>query len=440
MQHGYRARQLINLALTANALRPMPGGPAAVPAFAAGWLTGELAPHLLAVTTVDTLVHLAAPGAHRRRDRSALAAAAVSAAAYTALIRGGQQARHEIEDALCEALGADYARELERAPEPADLATPWRSLVNPFRMRQVDVRATRRLPYAPGGRRFELDVYTHRDRPAGAPILLQVHGGGWVIGNKDQQGIPLMMHLAARGWVCVAMNYPLSPRARWPEHLVALKRALAWTREHADEYGADPGFVAVTGGSAGGHLAAMLALTANDPALQPGFEDADTSVQACVPHYGVYDFTADSGSRFARQRLDSLLRRYVMGPDARYPEDYRAASPLYRADGKAPPFFVIHGRNDTLVPVAEARAFVERLREVSVSPVAYAEIGGAQHAFDLFPSIRSAHVVRGVQRFLGVCLARHRNGASRLTSGPNGEPARKNTFYGNSEVGEPHNT
>jgi acetyl esterase/lipase len=408
MGDGFRTRQLVNLALTANAVRPIPGSPASIPAFFAGWLTGELAPHLLALTTADTLGHLARHGLGERRDRLALAAAGLSAAGYGALIRGGQQARTEIEKALREALGADYVRELERAPEPADLATPWRSLLNPFRMRHVDVRATRRLPYAPGGRRFELDVYTHRDRPQGAPILLQVHGGGWVIGNKEQQGIPLMMHMAARCWVCVAMNYPLSPRARWPEHLIALKRALHWTREHAAEYGADPGFVAVTGGSAGGHLAAMLALTPNDPALQPGFEDADTSVQACAPHYGVYDFTAESGSRFSKQRLDSLLRRYVMGPDARYPEDYRAASPVCRITDAAPPFFVVHGRNDTLVPVPEARLFVDRLRAASHNPVAYAEIGGAQHAFDIFPSIRSAHVVRGVQRFLDVCLARAR--------------------------------
>lgn len=408
MGDAFRTRQLLNLALTANALRPIPGGPASVPAFFAGWLTGELAPQLLALSTADILSHLARHGLGNRRDRLALAAAGLSAAGYGALIRGSQQARTEIEDALLEALGPDYVDELERAPEPADLATPWRSLLNPFRMRNVDVRSTRRLPYAPGGKRFELDVYTHQDRPEGAPILLQVHGGGWVIGRKEQQGVPLMMHMAARGWVCVAMNYPLSPKARWPEHLVALKRALQWAREHAAEYGADPSFVAVTGGSAGGHLAAMLALTPNDPTLQPGFEEADTSVQACVPHYGVYDFTADSGSRFSQQRLDSLLRRYVMGPDARYPEDYRAASPISRIGETAPPFFVIHGRNDTLVPVPEARAFVERLRAVSRNPVAYAEIGGAQHAFDIFPSIRSAHVVRGVQRFLDVCFARAR--------------------------------
>jgi acetyl esterase/lipase len=406
MSDRFLTRQLIALGLTANATRPIPGGPASVPAFVAGWLTAELAPQLLTATTLDAIGHVARHGLGSRRDRLGLAAAALSSAGYAALIRAGNRAGAEVEHALREALGADYAEHLGRTPEPGDLATPWRQLAWPFRARHVDVVKDRRLPYAPGGRRFEMDIYRHRDLPVGRPVLLQVHGGGWMIGSKQQQGIPLMLQMAARGWVCVAVNYPLSPRARWPEHLIAVKRAMAWIRVHGSEYGADASFVAVTGGSAGGHLAAMLALTAHDKSLQPGFEGVDTAVQACVPHYGVYDLTAESGSRSSRDMLENLTSRFVMNPQATYPDDYRAASPLSRVAADAPPFFVIHGSNDTLVPVPEADRFVDRLRAVSHNPVAYAEIGGAQHAFDIFPSIRSAHVVRGVERFLDWTLTR----------------------------------
>ena len=428
---SYLRRQLVNAALTANAIRPAPGAPVSIPAFFAGWLAAELAPHLLAVTAADTAVSVA----RRRAGPMGLAAAAASAAGYGALIREAAKAGTEVEAALRGGLGARYREELSR--DVVD-STPWRTLVNPFAMKLPDVTTDLRLPYAPGGRRYELDVYTRCDLPRrlrpdrrgdphpGAPVLLQVHGGGWVIGRKDQQGIPLMMHLAALGWVCVAVNYPLSPRARWPEHLIAIKRAIQWIRGHGADYGADPSFLAVTGGSAGGHLAAMVALSANDPSLQPGFEDVDTAVQACVPHYGVYDFTAESGARYTQQRLDSLVRRYVMPRDATYPEDYRAASPLCRVTPDAPPFFVIHGRNDTLVPVVEARTFVERLRQVSQAPVAYAEISGAQHAFDIFPSIRSGHVVRGVERFLDVVHRRWKGERiERVTVDrpPAGEPA-----------------
>jgi acetyl esterase/lipase len=398
----FAARQLAQLALTANALRPIPGGPASVPAFFAGWLTAELAPHALSATVLDAAVHTARHGVHTRDDRIGLAAAGLSAAGLASLIRAGQRAKGEVEDALVEALGDDYATQLSRPTEPGDLATPWRQLVWPFRMHHVDVETARRLRYAPGGRAYELDVYHHSDRPANAPVLLSVHGGGWAIGRKEWDAVPLLLQMAAYGWVCVSINYPLSPRARWPEHLVAVKRAIKWIHENIGDYGGDSSFLAVTGGSAGGHLAAMTALSADDKSLQPGFEDVDTSVQACVPHYGVYDFTAESGIKYTKQRLDALIRPFVMARGAKYPDDFRAASPLFRIDGNQniPPFFVLHGRNDTLVPVREARTFVDRLREASSEPVAYAEIGGAQHAFDIFPSIRSAHVVRGVQRFL----------------------------------------
>ena len=413
MSDRFLTRQLVQLGLVGNALRPF-RGPASIPAFFSGWLTGELAPHLLAIEAADTAVHVARHGVQTRRDALGLMTATANLAGYAALIAGGRRAGQEVEHALVAELGPDYPDAIARDPLPDDLNASWPSLALPFRMRNVDVARTRRLPYAPGGRRYEMDVFHHRDKPAGAPVLLQVHGGGWMIGEKEHQGIPLMLHMAARQWVCVSINYPLSPRARWPEHLIAVKRAMQWIREHVHEYGGDPSFVAVTGGSAGGHLAAMLALTAGDESLQPGFESVDTSVQACVPHYGVYDFTDESGARYARQRLNGLLRRYVMSRDARYPEDYRAASPISRVTADAPPFLVVHGRNDTLVPVVEARAFVDRLREVAKNPIVYAEIPGAQHAFDIFPSFRSAGVLRGVARFLEWT---HATRDSRLVSG-----------------------
>ena len=415
MLDHYLRRRLLGAALTANALRPLPGMYHGLPAMFAGWLTAELAPHLLALTAADTAGELIRRRETPRGRAAGLALAAGTAAGLGAIIKQSQDARGVIEDALCETLGRQYADALGHKPTDTDLATPWRELLWPFRMRADDVERVKDISYGPAGTRNLLDVYRHcdqqRDRPQGAPVLLQVHGGGWVLGDKDTQGIPLMQHMASRGWVCVAMNYRLSPRSRFPDHLVDVKRALAWVREHATELGADPSFVAVTGGSAGGHLASMMALTQNEPEYQPGFEQADTSVHAAVPFYGVYDFAAESGTRSAKERRDGFLNRYVMPADARVaPDDYAKASPLQLVDERTPPFFVIHGTHDTLVPVAEAREFVHRLHDISKQPVVYAELPGTQHAFDIFPSIRSAHVVRGVQRFLGWCLAEHRAG------------------------------
>ncbi len=199
--------------------------------------------------------------------------------------------------------------------------------------------------------------------------------------------------MAAHGWVVVLPNYRLSPRSPFPDHLADLKQVVVWVREHIADYGGDPSFIAVTGGSAGGHLAALLAL------------EPDTDLQAAVPYYGVYDVTNELGTRYGKQRLKHLMERMVI--QKRYdddPEPFRQASPLLRApqrdrDG-IPPFFVIHGGRDSLVPVTEGRHFVERLREVSDNPVLYGELPGAQHAFDVFGSVRVAHVLRGVEHFL----------------------------------------
>ncbi|WP_433612515.1 alpha/beta hydrolase fold domain-containing protein [Prescottella agglutinans] len=412
-RNRFLLRQVATAALTANALRPVPGMPLSVPTFLSGWLTAELAPQLLAVTMADAAIHVGRRGIRTRADAAAVAVAGLSAAGLAAVIATGRGARWEVESALTSALGSDYRTV---AGGPATVAgVPWRQLALPFRMRHPDVVRVRDLAYAPGGRRFLIDVYHRRDIPVDAPILLQIHGGGWVIGSKDHQGIPLMLEMASRGWVCAAINYPLSPKAVWPAHLVAVKQAVAWLRENAPTYGGDPEFVAVTGGSAGGHLAAMLALTADDPSLQPGFEDADTSVQACAPHYGVYDFAGETGIKATRQRVESGLMPMVLGKQARFPEDYEAASPLNHLRPDAPPFFVVHGASDSFIPVAEAREFVRRLRGVSENPVAFAELRGAQHAFDIFPSIRSAAVAEGVADFLDWTRARQRSGEAAST-------------------------
>ncbi|HYO38040.1 MAG TPA: alpha/beta hydrolase [Nocardioidaceae bacterium] len=404
---SYRSRQVVTAALTANAVRPVPGYYLGVPTMVGGWLTSELAPHLAAVTAGDTLRELVAGD----RDRPGLALAAGSLAGLGLVVAWSAQARGCIEGALVECLGPDYRDRLSTRHTDVDLSLPLRQLLLPFRRAADDeVEVLRDIAYSPYGRRGLLDVYRRRDQRTrsgpgvdgpGAPVLLQVHGGAWSIGDKTRQAIPLMRHMAARGWVCVAINYRLSPRHVFPAHLVDVKRAIAWVREHGPSLGADPRFVAVTGGSAGGHLAALAALTPGDPEYQPGFEDADTSLQAAVPHYGVYDVAGTTGSTRARLLRDTFLGPTVLRRRARTAlEEFQKASPLLRVRPDAPPFLVVHGRHDSLVEVAQARHFVEALRAVSTSTVGYAELPGTQHVFDLFPSIRSAHVLRGVDRFL----------------------------------------
>ncbi|MDH3500572.1 MAG: alpha/beta hydrolase [Acidimicrobiia bacterium] len=274
----------------------------------------------------------------------------------------------------------------------------WRRVLTayPYRVPR-DVERIEGIEYAPG---LELDIYRRRGPSARpAPAILQVHGGSWRGGNRRQQARPLMRRLAQAGWVCVSASYPLVPAATFPDQLIALKRAVAWMRDEGDTYGVDPTFIAVTGGSAGGHLAALVALTANRAEYQPGFEDADTSIQAAVPLYGIYDFLNRNETR---DEWPVIPRAVMKAGKADAPERYRQASPLDQVHAGAPPFFVIHGAADSVVPTAEARQFVAALRAVSQARVAYAEVPGANHAFDVLDSLRTHYVVSGVQRFLDV--------------------------------------
>jgi acetyl esterase/lipase len=394
----------------ANALRPVsPDNPVALPSFFASWLTSELALHHLVWQTAST-IRSARRGALRGPAGTAGLALQLGALAGLAeLVRRSALSAGVVEEALCKGLGADYRDRI--APDLSaklDTRLPWRQLLAPLPMRNPEVERVRNLRYADhGGWRTSLDVYRHRSRPSGCPVLVQVHGGGWVIGSKDDQARPLMLHLAAKGWVCVAVNYRLSPRATFPDHLLDLKHAMAWVRRHVAEYGGDPDFVAVTGGSAGGHLSSLLALTPNRPEYQPGFEDVDTSVQACVPLYGVYDFTNRHGIR-RTEGMSKFLERAVMKASLRrHPERYAEASPMDQVNPDAPPMLVIHGADDSLVPVEEARRFAALLGDVSAEPVIYAELPGTQHGFEVFPSLRTVHVINGIERFLLYAWCRH---------------------------------
>jgi acetyl esterase/lipase len=170
----------------------------------------------------------------------------------------------------------------------------------------------------------------------------------------------------------------------------------------------NPDFIVITGGSAGGHLSSLAALTPNDPTFQPGFEEIDTSVRACVPFYGVYDFIDEHGQNPSDGLAHTLETSVMKGRPDEKPEDYEAASPLHRVSESAPPFFVIHGDKDTLVPIRHAHDLVRRLRETSLEHAAFAVLPGGQHAFELFSSPRTQLTVNGVERYVSWIYSRYR--------------------------------
>jgi acetyl esterase/lipase len=403
--------------LAVNAFFPVRREPFTVASFALGWIPVELPVQVGVVVLADTVAFGLVGALRDWPGFVGLAVAVASLAGYTRLAIDAHRSGVLVEAALDGATGGAIRVD---GLDPAPAWNRWWRLAIAVPFRWWGIRRARNVDYwGDGNYRHKLDILTRRAvPPERAPVLVYIHGGAWVMGDKRQQGIPMMHELVRRGWVCVAINYRLSPRATWPEHIVDCKRAIGWVRGHIADYGGDPGFIAVSGGSAGGHLSSLLALTAGDPAWQPGFEELDTSVDACVPFYGVYDMTGqpDLAGAYGPGLMELLERRVMKTTFRDNPALFEQASPDHRVTPGAPPMFVLHGANDTLVPVAVARHFVARLRGISAAPVAYAELPRAQHAFDVLASIRCRHTTMGVVRFLEAMRARveHRPPATPL--------------------------
>jgi acetyl esterase/lipase len=336
------------------------------PSFWLTYLVNEqpfLAFYWLLASTVLAFVQgdLASPG-----GMAACAVAVLTAVGLAVLARRALRAGPVLHGALVDGLGPTAVRAARVLPL-------WRILFAPFLVRRRDVVRDADLRYGDAGKRNLLDVYHHRARPVGGPTLVYLHGGGFRTGHKKREGRALLHRLASQGWVCVSANYRLQPAAGFPDHLVNAKKAIAWARANASRYGGDPRTLFVAGSSAGGHLASMAGLTPNDPTFQPGFASADTSVVAVISCYGYYG------------RLGG-------------PHD-ATSSPVDWLHRDAPAFLVVHGDRDSLTVVQDTRDFVSRLRAAGARAVAYAELPGAQHTFDLFHSLRYAQVVNAVEAF-----------------------------------------
>lgn len=401
----FLALALVSALLTLNVYRPL-RAPMALGAVSSvlGWSVGEFALHHIGLQLVLTLAFAAWGSFGGVAEKLGLV---VLLSSWTALLLHyweGRQAGRIIDDAVQRAFG-----------DPGDAAPPvrsgspsWRRILLPIPVRDPGVERIRDLPFGDSvDEPLHLDVYRPRSGDGPFPVLLYVHGGGWTMGSKNFQGLTTCTHMASRGWLCVNANYRLSPRATFPAHIVDVKRAIRWIREEGARLGADPDCIVITGGSAGGHLCALAALTSNDPEYQPGFEGIDTSVQGCIPFYGVFDFTGER-KHWPHPGLYRTLERVVLKRTRENdPEAFRRASPLHRVHNGAPPFLLIHGTADSLVPLEESRVFHRALVEATGERAALAEIPGAQHAFELFPSLRTESVRGAVERFLDQLQRQH---------------------------------
>jgi acetyl esterase/lipase len=294
---------------------------------------------------------------------AALGLAAAPLVAAPVLVRRSLRAAPTLEQAL--------GRPIPRRP-------PWaRILIAPLPLFHPGVKHISNLSYGDAGRRNRLDVYRRRQGPGGGPVLIHLHGGGFSFlpGRRSFYARRLLFRLAHEGWVCISATYRLQPAAKFPDELIDVKKVIAWARARAVEYGGDPDRIVLAGSSFGARLATLAGFTINDPAFQPGFERADTSVAAVVALYGYY------GGIASRRSLPS--------------------SPFDYADRGSAPLLIAHGGQDTFTPASQARALAEQARRATTNPVVYVELPGAQHSFDLLSSIRLEAVIDGIEAFVG---------------------------------------
>lgn len=205
------------------------------------------------------------------------------------------------------------------------------------------------VPYGTGGRRLlHLDLARPR-LPTSQPLpaVVFIHGGGWMHADRSN-GAPIIARLARHGFVAASIDYRLSGEAGFPAQIEDCKCAVRFLRAFAAEYGIDPQRIGVAGASAGGHLASLVGLTPDEPAFEGrgGWPKHSSRVSAVATLYGISDLVALAAAPDTRDCVVKLMR----GTPAKKRSLYRQASPLRRVGAGAPPFLLVHGDRDTLVP------------------------------------------------------------------------------------------
>ncbi|WP_371528844.1 alpha/beta hydrolase [Streptomyces sp. NBC_01283] len=237
-------------------------------------------------------------------------------------------------------------------------------------------RVLRGVPYGEveGGRPLELDLWLPEAGRGPAPLVLFVHGGAWRRGRRDDMGLRTrhwnpgpFARIAAAGFAVACADYRLSGEALFPAPLDDLRTALRWLELRAPELGVDTARTVVWGESAGGHLASLLALDPAAPAT------------GAVIWYAPSDLTVPRGP-FDPHSATTPEALLLGAAPATVPERALAASPVARVHRAAPPFLLVHGERDTMVPATHSEALAARLREVG-APVELHTVPGADHGW-----------------------------------------------------------
>jgi acetyl esterase/lipase len=216
-----------------------------------------------------------------------------------------------------------------------------------------------------GGIPETLDVYEPTSPPASTPAVVDIHGGGWVSGDANLQpgtvDWDVEPALVGKGWVFVSINYRLAPSSPWPAQLEDAKCAVRFLRANAPEFHIDPNRIGAIGVSAGGHLAGLLGLTRQRSSFGVGrYLDQSSAVEAVVDEYGPTDLTS---ADWSHSKVIKFLSKETFGVEVgQQSPTLVAASPVTYVHPEAPPFLVIHGAEDDIVPPSQSTELVALLK------------------------------------------------------------------------------
>jgi acetyl esterase/lipase len=226
-----------------------------------------------------------------------------------------------------------------------------------------------------GGRTLHAEIAWPKHPPkTPMPAVIWIHGGGWQEGTHKQNGAAA---LALFGYFTASVEYRLSGEAKWPAQIEDCKFAVRWLRANAARYGVDPDRIGVWGMSAGGHLVACLGVLGDAREIEGsgGYEGVSSRVQAVACYCGAFDFTDD---RICNDLIRQLCAKLCGGPIAARPDAWRQASPLLHVTPQCPPFLLVHGDADEVVPVVQSERMEAALRKAGV-PVEFVRVRGGGH-------------------------------------------------------------
>ncbi len=245
-------------------------------------------------------------------------------------------------------------------------------------------KALRNVAYIPDGHeRHKLDLFIPPGATNPLPLIIWVHGGAWMGGSKEQN--PALAYLQ-KGYAVASINYRLSQHAIFPAQLEDCKAAVRWLRAHAKENNLDPNRFAAWGASAGGHLVALLGTAGDVKKFDVGANlDVSSRVQAVVDFFGPTDLAgmakdALPGSRIDHDAPDAAEAKLIGGPVQQNKDKCAAANPVTYVATNNPPFLIMHGNKDDIVPYQQSELLRDALQKAGVS-VTFKIVEGAGHGF-----------------------------------------------------------